>query len=56
LDEAIARFEKAVELENGNATYHALLADALRRAGRVEEAQTHLRKAAELDPRRTNPR
>lgn len=49
-DEAVAAYEKALELKPEEAAYHNNLGSHLGRMGKVPEAQAHFTKAAELDP------
>ena len=51
LDEAIACFRKAIELDPKNATAHANLGIALKGKGQVDEAIACYKKAIELDPK-----
>jgi len=50
LDEAIAHFQKAVELKPDFSTAHYNLAGCLRKKGRVDEAMAHFQKAVEIQP------
>jgi Flp pilus assembly protein TadD len=49
--EAIAQFEKAMELDPGSAQTRSHLGKALAAAGRLDEACAQLRKAVEIDPK-----
>ena len=51
LDEAIACFQKAVELDPKYAAAHNNLGNALRTKGQVDEAVACYQKAVELDPK-----
>ncbi len=50
LDQAIADYSKAIELDPNNANTHFELGDAYARLGRWDQAQAAICKAAELDP------
>jgi len=49
-EDAIASYNKALELQPENAGYHNNLGLALVKAGKVDEGKQELSKAAELDP------
>jgi tetratricopeptide (TPR) repeat protein len=49
-NEALAAFQRAVEKDPESAYLHRLLADALARANRLDEAIEHATRALELDP------
>ena len=49
-DEAIAAFQKAIELKPTSAPYYNSLGNVLARAGKIPEAQQAYQKSAELDP------
>ena len=51
MQEAIAHFNNAFELDPGHGDAHYNLANALRRLGRVDEALAHYEKALEINPR-----
>ena len=51
LDEAIACYRKAIELDPKNATAHSNLGNALRAKGQLDEAIACYKKAIELDPK-----
>lgn len=48
--EALAAYERAVAKDENSAYLHRVLADALARASRLDEALVHARRAYELDP------
>lgn len=48
---AIINFEKALELEPGNATTHQWYSEALISKGNIAEGRTHIEVAKKLDPR-----
>jgi len=48
--EALPLFEKALKAEPSYAPYHVNLATALKEAGKVDDAISHLRRAIALDP------
>jgi len=50
LDKAIEAYQKVLELTPADAAYHNNFGLVLARAGRLEEAQAELKKAAELNP------
>jgi tetratricopeptide (TPR) repeat protein len=56
LDEAISRFETAIQLRPDNAPAHQNLAKAFLQKGQVEPAIEHYRRFLELDPDQTEPR
>lgn len=49
-DEAIAAYQKAIELKPTQAAYYNSLGNVLARAGKIPEAQQAYQKSAELDP------
>jgi protein O-mannosyl-transferase len=49
-DEAIAHFQKALQIDPNYATGHNNLGNALLQIGRVDESLAHLRRALEIDP------
>jgi tetratricopeptide (TPR) repeat protein len=49
-NEAMAHFEKAVEIEPGYSTAHYNLGGALREKGQIDEAIVHFQKALEIQP------
>lgn len=49
-DEAIAAFQKAIELRPTQAAYYNSLGNVLARAGKIADAQQAYQKSAELDP------
>jgi hypothetical protein len=49
-DKAIASYQKAVEIYDGDAYVHHNLGVLLEQSGNMEEAKTHLTRAAELNP------
>ena len=51
IDDAIAEFNKALELDPGDAKAHSNLGLALVQQGRLDEAERHYRKTLELNPR-----
>ena len=51
LEEAIACFRKAIEVDPNDASAHVLLGDALRAQKKLDEAIACFRKAIELDPK-----
>ncbi len=50
LDEAIAHYMKALDIEPGNAGAHINLGNTLRVKGRLDEAVAHYRKALDIEP------
>ncbi len=52
VDEAIAHYRKALEIEPNSAATHSNLGMALAGRGQVDEAITHYRKALEIQPNR----
>jgi tetratricopeptide (TPR) repeat protein len=51
IDEAVAHFQKSLELQPGNAAAHGNLGDALLRLGRTDEGLAHYGEALAIDPR-----
>jgi len=49
--EAVAHFQRSVELQPNNVSAHSNLGDGLLQLGRGDEALAHYRQALELDPR-----
>ena len=56
LDEAIAEYEKALEIKPDYADSHNNLANALLQKGLVDEATVHYRRALEIEPEFAEPR
>lgn len=54
VDEAIAHFQRALQIDPNQASVLSSLGAALLDAGRVDESLAHLQKALELDPRAGN--
>ena len=50
VDEAIAQYRKALEIEPGHAGAHTNLGNALAGRGELDEAMAHYRKALEIEP------
>ena len=50
LDETIALYHKAIQLEPDNAEFHNNLANALRKSGNMDEGVVEYEKAVQLDP------
>ena len=50
VDDALAHFERALQIFPDHANAHGNLAQALLRKGRIDDALVHFRKAAEIEP------
>jgi predicted negative regulator of RcsB-dependent stress response len=55
VDEGLAHYRKAIEIDPGYAVAHNNLGTALARLGEIGQAETHLRKAVQLKPDYAQP-
>jgi protein O-mannosyl-transferase len=50
IDEAVAHFQRSLEIEPNNVSAHSNLGDGLSQLGRTDEALAHYNRALEIDP------